>query len=132
MAASAATPAPARIDLAINEARSRFVQLVRLTRLNRQVTVIVEQGQAVAAIVPVDLLDPRRDEPDPAAGNAAGWLQRLEKVRHDLRGQHAARTAELRQALDEAWGIVDQLRPAGADRQIDIQRAAHAHLRRKD
>ena len=64
--------------------------------------------------------------------SAAGWARRLENVRQQLRRQHAIETAELRQALEETWRIIDQLRPPAADQQIDAQRVAHAHLRHQD
>ncbi|GAA0525370.1 hypothetical protein GCM10010172_02270 [Paractinoplanes ferrugineus] len=119
-----------RNELAINEARIRLVQLVRLAQLTRQITVLIDRGRPAAAIVPVDLLDARDDAPDTTAASAAGWVRRLEKVRQDLRRQHAVHTAELRQALDEAWRVIDDLRPPGTDRRIDEQRAACAPLRR--
>jgi antitoxin (DNA-binding transcriptional repressor) of toxin-antitoxin stability system len=116
-----------RIELPVTEARTRFLQLVRLTQLARQTTVIVDRGRPVAAIVPPELLEARSE-----GASAAGWLQRLEKVRDDLRRQHATQTDELRRALDEAWKVIDALRPPGTDRPIDTLRATHAPLRRPD
>lgn len=126
MAASAAPSSSAPLELPINEARARFVQLARLARLARQVSVVCERGEPVAAIVPVDLVDERREAP----GAAAGWLQRIDRIREHLRRQHAVEVGELRQALEEAWTVVDRLSPPGADRRVDAQRVAHAHLRR--
>jgi hypothetical protein len=53
-------------------------------------------------------------------------------VRDGLRRQHAVRTAELVQALDEAWQLLDTLRPPGKDRAVDALRAGHAEIRRRD
>ncbi|WP_328477202.1 hypothetical protein OHA21_23905 [Actinoplanes sp. NBC_00393] len=61
---------------------------------------------------------------------AAGWLRRIEKVREDVRRQHATRIRELSQALDEAWRMLDEARPPGTDRAADTLRAAHSDLRR--
>lgn len=127
MATEATTPAPVRIELSISEARTRFLQLVRLTRPTRQTTVIVDRGVPVAAIVPPDLLENRGESP-----SAAGWLQRIEKVRADLLRQHATRADEFRRALDEAWQVIDALSPPGADRRVDSLRTAHAPLRRPE
>ncbi|WP_127503826.1 type II toxin-antitoxin system prevent-host-death family antitoxin [Actinoplanes solisilvae] len=147
MAIEATKPPPVRIELSINEARTRFLQLLRLTRVTHQTTVIVDRGEPVAAIVPPEALEragPQAfDRSSPSANpspsqsanpnpSAAGWLQRLERVRDDLRRQHATRTDELLHALDEAWRTIDTLRPPGTDRHVDTLRAAHAPLRRPD
>ena len=132
MAIEATKPPPVRIELSINEARTRFLQLVRLTRLTHQTTVIVDRGESVAAIVPPERLERVPDwQPEPATPSAAGWLQRIERVRDDLRRQHAAHTDEFRRALDEAWAVIDTLRPPGTDRHLDTLRTAHAPLRRR-
>jgi hypothetical protein len=126
------TPPPARTEMSVTEARTRFLQLVRLTRLTRQTTVIVDQGQPVAAIVGPDVLAAaHRHEQTGTPVGAAGWIRRVEAVRADLRRQHAAETTELTDALDQAWRLLDALRPAGADRSVDTLRAAHAPLRQR-
>jgi hypothetical protein len=179
-----ATPIRRRLELSIAEARLRFQQLVRVTGVTGQVTVVVDGGRPIAAIVPVtDLheagppagvppavpparppaevppargvppavpparppaeVPPARGVPParppaqrrPVApihegeGSAAGWLRRIEKVREDVRRQHAAQIRELTVALDEAWRALDAARPAGTDRVVDTLRAAHADLR---
>jgi hypothetical protein len=62
--------------------------------------------------------------------NAEGWMRRIEKVREDVRRQHAHRIGELSQALDEAWRMLDAVRPPGTDRAADTLRATHADLRK--
>ncbi|WP_203738386.1 hypothetical protein [Actinoplanes cyaneus] len=134
----AAMPIRRRIELSIAETRLRFQQLVRLTGLTGQVTVVVDGGRPIAAIVPAaDVLEPAPPPsppppppPRPAAESSAGWLRRIEKVREDVRRQHAGRIHELSQALDEAWRMLDQLHPPGTDRHVDTLRAAHGDLRR--
>ncbi|WP_436529818.1 hypothetical protein [Actinoplanes sp. HUAS TT8] len=132
----AAMPIRRRIELSIAETRLRFQQLVRLTGLTGQVVVVVDGGRPIAAIVPAaDVLDPPPPPPPPApprAGpeNSAGWLRRIEKVREDVRRQHAGRVTELSQALDEAWQMLDRLHPPGTDRHVDTLRAAHGDVRR--
>ncbi|MEU4164104.1 hypothetical protein [Actinoplanes sp. NPDC026670] len=162
-----ATPIRRRIELTVAEARLRFQQLVRVTGLTGQITVVVDGGRPVAAIVPVsDVLGagpappgvappaesaapvaavappassapassvPASSAPAssaPVAVNAAGWMRRIEKVREDVRRQHAQRIGDLSQALDEAWRLLDDLRPAGTDRSVDTLRAAHTDLRK--
>jgi len=130
--ADPATIQPPVRRLSLGEARLRFLSLVRLTRLTRQATLIVDQGQPVAAIVAPEMLTAARDqEPPGAPGSAAGWMRRLETVRRDLRRQHAIETTEVINALDEAWRLLDSLRPSGADRTVDTLRAAHAPLRQR-
>src|SRR3954464_15807415 len=105
MAAPAWRPAPNRIQLSVTEARTRFLQLIRLTPVTGQETIILDQGRPVAAIVPPDVITDRRgDQPDTAS--AAGWLQRLENVRSELQRQHTAHASQLRQALNEAWSVI--------------------------
>ncbi|WP_045747006.1 hypothetical protein [Actinoplanes rectilineatus] len=209
-----ATPIRRRLELTVAEARLRFQQLVRVTGLTNQVTVIVDGGRPIAAIVPVgDVADfesgprsgavpsgrpstpsapparpgaassagaphsrsssapesrplsapparssslpdsrppsaphsrslsapesrpssapPVRPAAPPApAASSAGWLQRIERVREDVRRQHAGRIRELSGALEEAWRLIDATRPPGTDRAADTLRAAHADLRR--
>ncbi|WP_229072940.1 hypothetical protein [Actinoplanes sp. DH11] len=157
-----ATPIRRRLELSIAEARLRFQQLVRVTGLTGQVTVVVDGGRPIAAIVPIKDLPgegppagrppagaPPASAPSSGAPPAgvpvaqrpvapihaaapraeAGWLERIEKVRADVRRQHAGRIRELTQALDEAWQALDAARPAGTDRVVDTLRAAHADLR---
>ncbi|AEV86295.1 hypothetical protein ACWT_5277 [Actinoplanes sp. SE50] len=125
-----ATPIRRRIELSIAETRLRFQQLVRLTGLTGQVTVVVDGGRPIAAIVPAaDVLRPP-SPPDPPGRSGAGWLQRIEKVRDDVRRQHAGRIQELSQALDEAWQMLDQRHPPGTDRHVDALRAAQRDVRR--
>ncbi|MFI1988544.1 hypothetical protein [Actinoplanes sp. NPDC020271] len=126
-------PIRRRIELSIAETRLRFQQLVRLTGLTGQVTVVVDDGRPIAAIVPAaDVLEPPPAPPPPrsAPESSAGWLRRIEKVREDVRRQHAGRVHELSQALDEAWHLLDQLHPPGTDRHVDTLRAAHGDVRR--
>ncbi|WP_433298913.1 hypothetical protein ACQP2F_44790 [Actinoplanes sp. CA-030573] len=117
---AAAAPRPP-LELTLAEARTRFVQLVRLAGLTRQATVVTDAGRPAAAIVPIDVLrqSGRRQTVD-------GWLRRIEKVREDLRAEHAA----LQHALGEAWARLDEVRPPGADPDVDALRASHADLRR--
>ncbi|GAA2708662.1 hypothetical protein Apa02nite_077670 [Actinoplanes palleronii] len=129
-------PIRRRIELSVAETRLRFQQLVRLTNLTGQVTVVVDGGRPIAAIVPArDVLEPPAPPapapaPRPAPESSAGWLRRIEKVREDVRRQHAGRVRELSQALDEAWRLLDEIRPPGTDRQADTLRGAHGDLRR--
>ncbi|BCY12642.1 hypothetical protein [Actinoplanes sp. L3-i22] len=127
-------PIRRRIELSIAETRLRFQQLVRLTGLTGQVIVVVDGGRPIAAIVPAaDVLEPPpvvEPKVKPAPESSAGWLRRIEKVREDVRRQHAGRVTELSHALDEAWQMLDQRHPPGTDRHIDTMRAAHGDLRR--
>jgi hypothetical protein len=132
--AEPATPTPStRIELSLSEARTRFVQLVRLTSVTRQTTLIVDDGRHVAALVSPDVLTQTPPEPRESPGTpatAAGWARRLEVVREGLQRQHATRLGELTAALDETWRILDSLRPPGSDRSLDALRAVHTELRR--
>ncbi|GAA1634546.1 type II toxin-antitoxin system prevent-host-death family antitoxin [Actinoplanes couchii] len=119
-------PIRRRIELTVSEARLRFQQLVRVTGLTGQVTVVVDGGRPVAAIVPVADLD----EKPASAPNPEGWMRRIEKVRQDVRRQHAGRIGELSRALEEAWQMIDTMRPPGTDRAADTLRASHADLRK--
>ncbi|SDS11684.1 hypothetical protein SAMN04489716_0048 [Actinoplanes derwentensis] len=145
-------PIRRRIELTVSEARLRFQQLVRVTGLTGQVTVIVDGGRPIAAIVPAaavlgDAPATSPSVPAPRSGfppgprtstsagpsstaSAEGWMRRIEKVREDVRKQHAGRIGELSQALDEAWRLLDSLRPPGSDRAADTLRATHADLRK--
>ncbi|WP_433790471.1 hypothetical protein [Actinoplanes sp. CA-252034] len=176
-----ATPIRRQIELTVAEARLRFQQLVRVTGLTGQVTVVVDGGRPIAAIVPVSealgngpappsgafppAVDPSASPstsaprspstsaprspstsvprspsgPEtraegrsgtPSSAGAEGWMRRIEKVREDVRRQHAHRIGELSQALDEAWRLLDDIRPGGTDRVVDTLRAAHADLRK--
>jgi antitoxin (DNA-binding transcriptional repressor) of toxin-antitoxin stability system len=126
--AEPAAPLPRpHIELPLREARTRLTQIVRLTPVTGQVTVITDQGRPVAAIVPMEAA--RNVDPQPAAAPpepaAAGWLRRIEQVREAVRRQHAMRTAELEHALTDAWAVLDRLRPRGSDRLVDELRIAH-------
>jgi prevent-host-death family protein len=117
-----------RIELPLVEARTRLTQIVRLTPVTGQVTVITDRGRPVAAIVPIAAVP--SDEPAaPAAGRsestAAGWMRRIEQVREAVRRQHVQRTTELEHALTNVWAVLDRLRPQGADRAVDELRIAH-------
>ena len=105
------------------QARTRFVQLVRLAGLTEQCTVITDGGRALAAIVPVSGV-PSLDTG--ASQAAAGWVRRIETLRQDFRRQHR----EMERALDDVWRELDKLRPPGSDRAVDALRAAHAGIRR--
>ncbi|GGN42498.1 antitoxin (DNA-binding transcriptional repressor) of toxin-antitoxin stability system [Actinoplanes campanulatus] len=129
-----ATPIRRRIELTVAEARLRFQQLVRVTGVTGQVTVVVDGGRPIAAIVPASqVLDPPPPPPPPPVAPSAaaeGWMRRIEKVREDVRRQHAQRIGDLSQALDEAWRLLDEMRPPGTDRTVDTLRAAHVDLRK--
>jgi antitoxin (DNA-binding transcriptional repressor) of toxin-antitoxin stability system len=119
--AEPAAPIPSpRLELSLAEARTRFVQLARLAGLTRQTTVVTDGGRPLAAIVPVA-------EAGPAPGNeaAAGWIRRIEKLREELRRQHAG----LERALEQAWRELDRLAPPGTDARLDALRTAHSDLR---
>ena len=127
--AEPAVPLPRRrVELPLLEARTRLTQIVRLTPVTGQVTVITDRGRPVAAIVPMAAVP--SDEPaPPAAGRsestAAGWMRRIEQVREAVRRQHVQRTTELERALTNVWAVLDRLRPPGSDRAVDELRIAH-------
>ena len=128
MAEPAVPLPPRRIELPLLEARTRLTQIVRLTPVTGQVTVITDRGRPVAAIVPMAAVP--SDEPAPPAASrredtAAGWMRRIEQVREAVRRQHAQRTTELEHALAGVWAVLDRLRPPGADRAVDELRIAH-------
>jgi antitoxin (DNA-binding transcriptional repressor) of toxin-antitoxin stability system len=108
-----------RIELPLLEARTRLTQIVRLTPVTGQITVITDRGQPVAAIVPITAV-PGRSE-----NSAAGWMRRIEQVREAVRHQHAQRTTALEHALTTVWAVLDRLRPPGTDRSVDQLRVAH-------
>jgi prevent-host-death family protein len=116
-----------RIELPLLEARTRLTQIVRLTPVTGQVTVITDRGRPVAAIVPIEAI--HSDEPAPPTTartqTAAGWTRRIEQVRETVRRQHAMRIAELEHALGDVWAVLDRLRPRGSDRTVDELRIAH-------
>lgn len=130
MAHPSAPPPGDHHELSLNEARVRLAQLVRLTAAADQVTIISEGGRPAAALVPVAAAQSRA-QAEVAAGHArataAGWMQRLETVRADLRRQHAYEVRELERALAQAWQALDRLCPPGTDRGVDGLRAAHRH-----
>jgi antitoxin (DNA-binding transcriptional repressor) of toxin-antitoxin stability system len=126
--AEPAAPPPRRIELPLSEVRARLPQIVRLTPVSRQVTVIMDRGRPVAAIVPIDSapgVDSTRPMATRAENAAAGWERRIEQVREAVRRQHAMRTVELEHALTEVWAALDRLRPPGLDRTVDELRIAH-------
>lgn len=124
-------PIRRRIELTVSEARLRFQQLVRVTGLTGQVTVVVDGGRPIAAIVPItDDRDPAPRSDHSSAASAQGWMRRIEKVREDVRRQHVGQIGELSQALEEAWRLIDAMRPPGTDRGADTLRASHSHLRK--
>jgi antitoxin (DNA-binding transcriptional repressor) of toxin-antitoxin stability system len=126
--AEPAVPAPRRrIELPLREARTRLTQIVRLTPVTGQVTVITDQGRPIAAIVPIEAV--RSEAPDSSTARtdvtAAGWMRRIEQVREAVRHQHAARITELEHALINVWAVLDRLRPQGSDRTLDELRITH-------
>ncbi|MEU7906354.1 hypothetical protein [Actinoplanes sp. NPDC049118] len=118
---------PRRIELPLPEARTRLTQIVRLTPLSGQITVITDAGRPVAAIVPITAV-PSTTPAGSAANSeaaAAGWIRRIEQVRTAARRQHAMRIATLERALADVWVVVDRLLPRGSDRAVDGLRIAH-------
>ncbi|MEU4220562.1 hypothetical protein [Actinoplanes sp. NPDC026623] len=109
-----------RLELSLAEARTRFVQLARLAGLTRQTIVVTDGGRPLAAIVPA-----AEAGPAPGNGAAAGWIRRIEKLRAELRRQHAG----LERALDQAWQELDRLAPPGTDARLDALRTAHSDVR---
>ena len=130
--AEPAEPLPRRrIELPMLEARTRFTQIVRLTPVTGQITVITDRGRPVAAIVPIEAVHSDEPAPSPTARTqtaAAGWMRRIEQVRETIRRQHAMRITELEQALTNIWAVLDRLRPQGSDRTVDELRIAHHDL----
>jgi antitoxin (DNA-binding transcriptional repressor) of toxin-antitoxin stability system len=123
-----------RIELPLLEVRTRLIQIVRLTPITSQVTVIADRGRPVAAIVPVEAV--RDDEPSPVPNTrtenaAAGWMRRIEQVRETVRRQHATRINELEHALTEAWDVLDRVAPRGSDRAADELRIAQRDVQAK-
>jgi prevent-host-death family protein len=120
--------APPRIELPLPEARNRLAQIARSTGITGQVTVIVDRGRPVAAIVPVDAAQSRPAGRSAAASTdsaVAGWMRRIEQVRAAVRQQHAIRIANLERALTDVWAVLDRVRPYGSDRTVDGLRLAH-------
>ena len=118
-----------RIELPLLEVRTRLAQIVRLTPVTGQVTVITDTGP-VAAIVPVGVV--RGDMPAPTGSRmdhaGAGWVRRIEQVRGAVRLQHATRITELEDALNQVWVVLDRLKPQGTDRIVDELRVAHGDV----
>lgn len=130
-----AAPIPSRsLELSLLEARTRFVQLIRLAGLTRQATTITDTGRPIAAIVPIEVLRAievqARDDSLRPSEATAGWMRRIEQVRDDVRRQHADRIRNLEQALEQAWQAIDSLRGPGSDADIDALRVLHADTRR--
>ena len=130
MADPAVPVPPCRIELPLLEVRTRLAQIVRLTPVTGQVTVITDTGRPVAAIVPVGVV--HGDMPAPTesrTGSAgAGWVRRIEQVREAVRLQHAMRITELEDALNQVWVVLDRLKPQGTDRIVDELRVAHGDV----
>jgi antitoxin (DNA-binding transcriptional repressor) of toxin-antitoxin stability system len=127
--AEPAVPLPRRqrIELPLLEARTRFMQILRLTPLTGQVTVITDAGRPVAAIVPAGAVPSDEPAPTPTLRretSAVGWMRRIDQVRETVRRQHATRITELERALTDAWIALDRLAPRGADRVVDELRVA--------
>lgn len=123
MTESAETTPQPHLELPLNEARTRLAQLARIAHLTNQVTVITDGGRPIACIASVD----RRSPDDRVGSSAAGWVKRIETVRSELRRQHEA----LADALEQVWQRLDELRPPGSDRDIDLLRAAQTAVRRQ-
>jgi hypothetical protein len=97
-----------------------------------QFAVVVDGGRK-AVLVPFDIAFPSQkaaDVQDERPRTAAGWAQRIEAVSQTLRAQHAADRAGLLTALDQAWKVIDGVRPPGTDRTVDQLRALHAEFLR--
>jgi antitoxin (DNA-binding transcriptional repressor) of toxin-antitoxin stability system len=126
------TPIPRpRLELSLVEAQTRFRHIVRLAGGTGQITTIVDAGRPAAAIVPVDIVQSHQGgERTVSQSTAVGWQRRIEQVATRLRQQHAHEARNLRLALDQVWRELDQLRPAGADPDIDALRASHTDIRR--
>jgi antitoxin (DNA-binding transcriptional repressor) of toxin-antitoxin stability system len=122
MADNAAHIPQPRLELSLVEARTRFVQLVRLAGLAQQTTVVTDGGRPLAAIVPVG---GGNDHDGEKPNAAAGWVKRIETLRDDFQRQHAV----LERALEQAWQELDKLRPPGVDRDVDELRVAHSVFR---
>lgn len=133
--AEPAAPMPRRrIELPLLEARTRLTQIVRLTPITGQVTVITDQGCPVAAIVPANavLSDEAATTPRAHSENAAaGWMRRIEQVREAVRRQHATRISELEHALADVWAVLDRVTPRGSDRAVDELRVAQRDVMAK-
>ncbi len=123
MAESAGHIPQPRLELSLPEARTRFVQLVRLAKLTRQHTVVTEGGSPLAAIVPVDAPSGRDTG---ASAVAAGWIRRIETLRAEFQRRHGV----LEQALEQVWQELDKVHPPGSDSAVDALRLAHADIRR--
>ncbi|MEH1124853.1 type II toxin-antitoxin system Phd/YefM family antitoxin [Micromonospora sp. CPCC 206061] len=121
-------PNDARREVTIHEARTRLVQLVRLTALTDLVTIITDAGRPAAALVPVEAARNKaqvRAAAASAEAAAAGWVHRLEAERLRLAQQHSAELGAVTDALARAWAALDRFSPAGKDRDVDEMRAAH-------
>lgn len=71
-----------RFGLPLQELAARGVQAVELAERSQASTVLLRDGQPVAAIVPLDLLD-RIDPPDPGASGADPLLSLCGSCRRD-------------------------------------------------
>jgi prevent-host-death family protein len=120
-----------RHEITLAEARVRLTHLVRATALTDRVTVIVDQGRPVAAVVPAAAARTLAEvtaAASQARAAAVGWARRVESVRAQLRRQHAIERAELARALTAVWRELDARCPPGADKAVDALRAAHRDL----
>jgi len=117
-----------RIQRSITEARIQLAQLIRMISLTGEVVHIVDGDRPVAAIVADDTARSRAEvtaATDRATATAAGWQRRIEEVRATVRRQQADRTRVLEHLLSEAWRLLDDRCPPGADRAVDGARAAY-------
>lgn len=126
-------PKPGRREVTVHEARTRLLQLVRLTALTDLVTIITDEGRAAAALVPADAARNNADVRAAAAhaeASAAGWVQRLETQRLQMTRRHAAELQAVTDALVRTWAELDRRSPKGRDRTVDELRAAHGRYLR--
>jgi antitoxin (DNA-binding transcriptional repressor) of toxin-antitoxin stability system len=131
----AATPLPVhRHEVPMAEARLRLSQLARQCQHGDMVTYLVDAGSPVAAVVPAAAARTVRQMQASAMHSeaaAAGWAARVEQVRSDVRRQHQAQSEAVREALAQAWELLDLRCPPGTDRAVDALRALHRqHLSR--
>lgn len=119
---------PHRIERSVTEARIQLAQLVRMISMTGEVVHIVDGGRLVAAIVAEDTAQSRAEVAAVRARArtaAAGWERRVEQVRATVGRQQAARIRAREILLREAWLLLDDRFPPGADRAVDAARAAY-------
>jgi hypothetical protein len=126
------TPAPGEhLELTAHEVRTRLIPLARMTGLTGRVTMITEAGRRIAALVPVEAARSRDQVAADAARREAaalGWQRRLDAAREQVRVQHRRRIHDLEQALASAWALIDEVRPPGTDRAVELLRAEQRNL----